>query len=162
MHCELVFRWIRLLSGVVVFALALAGCRLEEQATPTVFEIPASYSGWVVVELNDSTASPLPVVAGKRVVRISPSGFVATSSPQEFGVQHLEFFQVATDGSRVQLEDVSLRPDIGAKVAEMSFGDVIVCCFQTGESTDAGNHRLFEGFYVGRGPSGETAPWPRS
>ena len=152
---------IRLLGGIVAITLALAGCDIDDHATAAVFEVPASYSGWVVVEYSDNASPSLPTVAGNRVLRIPPSGFLTTSSTQEVGTQHWEFYQVAADGTRVPLEDVSVRWDVGPKAAEMRFGVDVVCCFHTGESMAEGGHRVFDTFYVGRGPAGyDLPPWP--
>jgi uncharacterized protein DUF6843 len=135
---------------------------VDKDATPAVFEIPASYSGWVVVEYGDSASPPLSVVDGKRVLPIPPSGFLTTSSSQEVGTQQWEFYRVAADGTRLPVEDVSARWDIGQKAAEMSFGIDVVCCFHTGESTSESGHRTFDTFYVGRGPAGyDLPPWPQ-
>jgi hypothetical protein len=151
----------RLVVGGALAAVALSGCLREPHTTPTVYEIPASYSGWVVVEYGQRDAPALPVEAGKRVLRISATGFLATSSPQESGIVHQEFYRIDAGGHRTQLEDVSLRQDVGPKAAEMSFPDVVVCCFQTGDRTEQGRRRTFDGFYVGHGPSGYEVPWPR-
>ena len=151
MHPEPVFGCFRLLLGATIVAVSLTGCELvEKHASPEVFFVPASYSGWVVVEYSDPGAPPLPVVAGKRVLWIPPSGFLTTSSPMEFGIQHSEFYSVAADGTQVRLEDVDMNADIGTKAAEMIFDRVVVCCGHYGD--------FWEAFYVGHGPAGYDVP----
>jgi hypothetical protein len=147
-------------ARLLVTAVLLGGCVNAAHTTPTVYEIPASYTGWVIVQFDAPAAAALPVESGKRVLRIPPDGFLATSSQQETGILHQEFYQIDANGQRTQLEDVSLRQDIGPRASEMTFPEVVVCCLHTGDRTEDGHREMFEGFYVGRGPSGADPPWP--
>lgn len=145
------FRCFRLLVAAAVAAASLTGCELlEKHASPEVIFVPANYTGWAVVEYSVPGAPPLPVVAGKRVLRVPPSGLLTTSSPMEFGIQHTEFYRVAADGTQRPLENVDRNQDIGVRAAEMTFDNVIVCCGHYGDSSEV--------FYVGHGPAGYDVP----
>jgi hypothetical protein len=152
--------------AVIAALVLLVGCGPEKHTTPTVYEIPASVSGWIVVQFNESTAPALPMIGGKRVVRIPPSGFLATSSPQETGIIDRKFYQIAADGTRTTLDDISSRYHQAGESeqddAQKTSPTIFVCCTHTGDSTAHGNHRYFEGFYVGHGPAGNPPDWPTS
>jgi hypothetical protein len=58
-----------------------------KRCTPAVYEIPDGYIGWVTVEYGRLDAPPLPIVDGKRVLRIGVRGELRTSSLIEYGIR---------------------------------------------------------------------------
>lgn len=73
--------------------LLLMGCGGKDR-TPCVYEMPADFRGWVIIEYSRSDGSPIPVESGKRVFRIPASGYLCTSSPMEGGSAKDEWYLV--------------------------------------------------------------------
>ena len=138
---------------MALFMTLLPAC--EKQTTPCEYEIPAGYEGWVKIEFNVAGAPPLPVVAGKRLLKISPAGRLQTSSRQEFGTVHWSFFSVDSSGKRNPLVDASRDPLTGPSAGSVRHPEPVVCGTITGAADENGKHRQFEMFYVGRGPAGD-------
>ena len=73
------------------FAALLTGC------TPRVYEVPAGYTGWVIVEHGVVACAPLPVEHGEVVHRVPASGALCTSDPKEGGwLRHDSYFEVGS------------------------------------------------------------------
>ena len=143
----------------VLFA-GILGCG-KPDTTPVVYEIPASFSGWVVIEYEVPSAPPLPKVGKELVVVVPPDGYLATSSRQELGILHERFVAVDAGGRRTPLVDASADRVTGPGAREQTFPDPIVCCRHHGVSQfEDGPVRKFAGFYVGRGPAGDPPDWP--
>lgn len=137
-------RW--LAGGVALTVLACSGAAV----TPVRYVLPDDFDGWVVVEYEVSGAPTLPVAGGRRQIVVPPSGYVATSSPQEFG--RVDLLYERQDGAVVPMQP---GPADGPRAAAFA------CCLYTGERTEGGRTRRYEASYVGRGPVGEPPPWPR-
>jgi len=75
------------------------GC--SELRTPTVYEIPENFRGWVLVQYKESGCPPLPTVAGKLLFRVGENGTLCTNSEPEFGLATDEFF--VSDRQRVAI-----------------------------------------------------------
>jgi len=71
--------YLLLASGLIL----LSSC--EKRRTPTAYELPAGFNGWVTVKYEKPNAPPLQLVNGYYIIRISDSGFAETSSKIEEG-----------------------------------------------------------------------------
>lgn len=148
--------------GGLAFLLfaGIVGCG-KSHTTPVVYEIPVSFSGWVVIEYEVASAPPLPKVGDELVVVVPLHGYVATSSRQELGILHERFVAVDPEGRRTPLVDASRDRVTGPDAANRTYPEPIVCCRHHGVSRfEDGPERKFAGFYVGRGPAGEPPDWP--
>ncbi len=76
---------------VVVLSLA-PGC--ERKRTPSVYEIPEGYRGWVTIDFGVPSCPPLSLRDGKYIVVIQASGKACTSSAPEYGYARDEFYFV--------------------------------------------------------------------
>ncbi len=143
--------------------LGIAGCgRTANQGstpTPVTFEVPVGYAGWTVIEYGVADSVPLTVKDGRRVVQLSPEGMVRTSSALEFGTLDQHFVALGPAGERAGLDNVTLT-DRENKAHLQTFDRTIVCCGHHGETIEDGRQRIFEGFYVGKGPAGLPPAWP--
>ena len=77
------------------FLVALTGC--GHRRTPSVYEIPERFRGWVLIQFKQPGCKPLIKVQGKFVFRISPDGKLCTSSEPEFGWASDEYYFVSAD-----------------------------------------------------------------
>lgn len=92
-------------------ALLLVAFACYPIRTPVTWELPPAYSGWVYVQYENPACPPLPVEAGRRIIRISVSGRLCTSSRYETGDAVDEFVFVSSDGVRTKIpaDEVSAR-----------------------------------------------------
>jgi hypothetical protein len=98
------------------------------------FLISEGHTGWVRVEFEVPGAPPLPVEAGKTVLRIPPSGVLETSSPEQYGWAKDEYFFYSSTGSR-------RLPDSGPQ--RLIWGKI------NGEASGTSGKRKYEEFFVG-------------
>jgi hypothetical protein len=98
------------------------------------FLIPENYTGWVRVEFDISGAPALPVEDGETIARIPSSGKLSTSSPEQFGVSHDQFFYYS---------GVNERQIPRSGPGRMIWGKI------NGEETNAAGKREYEEFFVG-------------
>lgn len=127
------------------------------RATPCRYDLPAGFTGWIVVRFAVEGAPPLPIEEARRVFRIPAGGYLETSSPQEAGILDHAYAYVDAAGRRTPLENLGLRAPGAAYVAHPA---VVVCGYNTGDRVVGGERRWYEGFYVGRGPAGDPPMWP--
>lgn len=147
-------------AALLAALVTTAGCERRDHTTPVVYELPAGFEGWVVVELEVRSSPPLPVVGAERVIRIPASGYLATSSRAEAGILHQRYLAVDASGNRTPLVDASRDRGTGPDAATRRFASPVVCCWHAGVAGGAsGTSRRFEGFHVGRGPAGEPPDW---
>lgn len=79
------------------FGLLLSAC--EERRSPCVYEMPASFRGWVLIVFNQTNCPSLPVRDGHRIFTLGPDGRLRTSSSLETGWAKDEFY-FAADGKK--------------------------------------------------------------
>lgn len=95
-------RGTRAITGICLSLLAIlmTGCLLRQGNRVL---IPSGYVGWIRVYYEVPNAAPLPVEAGKRVVRVPPNGVIRTSSIHDsrYGVD--EYFYSRSDGTLSEL-----------------------------------------------------------
>src|SRR6202023_3244609 len=96
------------------------------------FLISEGHTGWVRVEFEVPDAPPLPVEAGKTVLRIPPSGILQTSSPEQYGWAKDEYFFYSSTGSRP-------LPDSGPQ--RLIWGKI------NGEASGTSGKRQYEAFF---------------
>jgi hypothetical protein len=148
-------------AACALLALAALACAPApsrgHHVAPTRYDIPAGFTGWVTVEYGVAGAPPLPVEQGTRVITVPASGRVVTSTPQDLGIVHNEFFFVAPDGTRTEIVDADL---VAPNAAHRAHPEPVISGFNTGTRPDGARTRTFEGFHVGRGPAGDPPRWP--
>jgi len=72
--------------------LFLVGC--TQDRTPCVYEIPAGYRGWVLIEYERADCPPLVRQGGKLYISVPASGYLCTSTALESGSARDEYFFV--------------------------------------------------------------------
>jgi hypothetical protein len=127
-----------LLRYTILWAILIstfaAGC--VRHTTPCVYEFPDGYSGWVVIEYGKQGAPALPVVDGRRVIRLDETGYLATSTGQEFGILDDRFVYIG-----------SQRREFGGT---SSAGGPRIWARRTGSFQETGSaKRGFDMFFVG-------------
>lgn len=153
------------MKAVVAILLALVACPVAchkdtKQTLPAIFEVPAGFTGWAIVEYQVPNAPALPDDGGTRVARVPQAGLLKTSSSQEIGTVKNQFFFVDAAGKRTPIDDIEMRPDAPPDGAARSHDHPVILGFRTGEiMTDTGR-RVYEYFYVGPGPAGAPPPPP--
>jgi hypothetical protein len=98
------------------------------------FLIPEGYRGWARVEFEISGAPALPTERGQTVIKIPPSGFLTTSSPEQYGWARDTYVFYSSSG-------VQSIPDSGP--ARFIWGKI------NGEETGSSGKRKYEEFFVG-------------
>lgn len=119
---------------VISTILALASC--AKHTAPCTYELPSHYMGWVLVEYEKDGAPELPVVSGRRILRIDQTGHLATNSMKEIGTTSEEFVSVGRD--RIELRQTLWGS--GGDIWARSTGNIEV----PGKS-----RRLYEVFFIG-------------
>lgn len=131
----------------------------EKQAHARDFVLPNGHEGWVVVEYGVDGAGPLPPVEGRQLVVVSSSGQVQVSTP----------YTPAILDDRYRFADGSIAPTLSGERLSRSAehaatrGTPFVCCGGTRshQNISAGDpKRVFEYFYVGKGPAGDSPSIP--
>ena len=95
------FRWasmIRLLSAVALVGM-LAGC--DKSRTPSIYEIPQDFKGWVLIEFGRSNCPPVPKRDGKLIFHIDANGRLCTSSTMEYGWAKDTFYYVGKNRAEI-------------------------------------------------------------
>ncbi|MBZ5605795.1 MAG: hypothetical protein LAO79_26140 [Acidobacteriia bacterium] len=67
---------------LLIVTLMTTSCRLR---TPDLWVIPDGYEGWVKIDYIVRNAPPLPLQNGHRIIQVSLSGYVQTSSELQEG-----------------------------------------------------------------------------
>ncbi|HUI43381.1 MAG TPA: hypothetical protein VL523_15565, partial [Terriglobia bacterium] len=99
-----------LIAGVAWLGVLLSGGLGHSR----LYEVPASYRGWVLVKYKNPSCPPLAGSGIYSVVQVSPSGDACTSDELPAGIQHRRFEAVEAGGARVELQDLSW--DSGSQV----------------------------------------------
>lgn len=87
--------------AAVIAAMAIGAVALVRSArTPTVHLVPDGYVGWVEAAYGVAGAPPLPVEAGKRILRYDERGRLETSSVYEEGWGLDSYFYMAGETRR--------------------------------------------------------------
>jgi hypothetical protein len=85
---------------LIAFGLILlSSC--EKKRTPTAYELPAGFTGWVTVKYEKPSAPPLEEVNGYYIIKISDSGFAETSSKIEDGWAQDKYYWLEDDKENV-------------------------------------------------------------
>ena len=74
-----------------------------QRRTACVYELPAGFSGWVLIEFERPDAPPVSKKDGKLIFRIGSDGRLATSSSPEFGVATDEYYFVGTERTKIPM-----------------------------------------------------------
>jgi len=98
------------------------------------FLVPENYTGWVRVDFEIAGSAPLPVEDGQTVTRIPPSGKLATSSTEQFGIEKDRYFFYSGD---------TLKPIPKSGPGRLIWGRL------NGEEQSASGKRTYEEFFVG-------------
>jgi len=69
------------LGVVVAMSLLLLGARDGETRTPSIYELPEGYRGWVLIRFEGPGCDATPVDRDSPVFRIPSDGVLCTSSP---------------------------------------------------------------------------------
>lgn len=78
--------------AVGIFIVLIAGC--YRSRTPSVYEVPEGFKGWVLIRVERPECPPIPFENGKLVFRIPASGVLCTSSALEIGWAKDEYYFV--------------------------------------------------------------------
>jgi len=100
----------------VGLASVLVAC--EQRREPSVYELPSTYRGWVLIEWRRPNCPPIPTDGGKLVFRFSASGRICTSSPLSEGWAKDEYYFVG-QGRRLPIavaRDDSTVADAGVRI----------------------------------------------
>lgn len=81
--------------------LILGSMNIWGRARREVYLLPPGFEGPVFVLFDQSSGAPLPIVDGKRELRVPSSGVLLTSSPIADGWKKPEVYYVGLDGSKV-------------------------------------------------------------
>ena len=116
------------MSGFALLWLTgLVAC--HPRAVPRSIEVPAGFAGEVVIEYDAPGSPAFPIVGGREIIRVDPTGFASGSNHQTFGTVDDVVTAVDASGKRTPLtlvictgESVSLRPgevcELGGGVTE--------------------------------------------
>ena len=86
--------------GLICGAL-FSGC--WQRRTACIYELPAGYSGWVLIEYERPDSPPLTKKGGKLIFPIGSDGRLATSSSPEFGVATDEYYFVGIAHTKIPI-----------------------------------------------------------
>lgn len=103
---------------VLLTVLMMIGCGQKPAAptsaaasapgeTPSVFEVPESFTGWAVVRYSDSSCPPLSKIDEKWHVRFAADGRLCTSSDVTSDWRRDEYYVVGKKRRRVKLVGAS-------------------------------------------------------
>ena len=140
-----------------LFSIFFACNALQKNHENFDFTVPDTFSGWVFIEYEVESATPLQKVDGREQLIIPADGFLQIPNP--FQSAHLDYTYKTVSGKEIpQLRLEKLSPDEELKtIREEPF----VCCLTTHMSgVENGQERRFYRFYIGPGPAG-TPPEPR-
>jgi len=135
-------RSVQMGAGICTFALLLGvALWLTIDARHSIrrssrFLIPEGYVGWVRIEFQVNGAPALPVEGGEYLFKVSPSGLLRTSSPEEFGWAKDHFFYYSEKGTRILQET-------GPGGGGLIWGKI------NGEESGSQGKRKYEEFFVG-------------
>ena len=75
-------------TAFYLFCMAVCVCFVGcvKQRTPSAYEIPEGFVGWVTIDYGQSDAPALPLKDDRRIFLISPDGHLATSSRILYGM----------------------------------------------------------------------------
>ncbi len=76
----------------IVCAIVITGC--EQARTPCVYEVPEGFTGWVLIEYENTNYPPLPKESGKLIFKIGKDGRFFTSSKMQEGGAKDEYYYV--------------------------------------------------------------------
>lgn len=94
--------WMLTLSGWAVIVAATAIVTMSGR--PILYEIPADYRGWLVIEYANRACAPLPSRGIMQVAAFPASGHLCTSSPQPLPDSFRQsVYQYGAAGSRKRL-----------------------------------------------------------
>ena len=132
----------QLTVGICTLALVLGGAVwLTIDARHSIrrssrFLIPEGYVGWVRVEFQVKDAPPLPVEGGEYLFKFPSSGFIRTSSPEEYGWAKDHYFYYSEKATRI-------LPETGWGGGGLIWGKI------NGEESGSQGTRKYEEFFVG-------------
>jgi hypothetical protein len=95
---------------LIVCSLPLSGCQVvnpildlfREKRTPEMYVLPSDFQGWALVEWNVPNAEAVEVKDGHQLVRVPRCGYVAYSTPFDFGWALDRVFVEHEDGRLVE------------------------------------------------------------
>ncbi len=120
--------------ALLIVALWLGMSTRNSTQRASHFLIPEGYTGWVRIEFEVQGAPSLPVEGGQYIVKISSSGVLQTSSPEQYGWAHDHYDYYSAQGRRP-------LPDSGP--ARLIWGKI------NGEKAGTSGPRKYEEFFVG-------------
>lgn len=97
--------------GSLPILLQLGSMYLWDRAEPEVYLLPVSYEGPVFVLFAQPQAPPLPIVDGRRELRVPKNGVLLTSSSIAEGWKNPAVYYVRQDGLRVPVHTDWARID---------------------------------------------------
>lgn len=100
------------------------------------FLIPEGYVGWVRIEFQVKGAPRLPVEDGEYVFKLPPSGFLRTSSAEQYGWAKDRYYYYSKKSTQI-------LPDTGQSRGSGVWGKI------NGEASGPPSHRTYEEFFVG-------------
>jgi hypothetical protein len=117
---------------ILLSIFCLSAC--QKTRTPCIYEIPAGYTGWVIIEFECPDANAIPQKNGNLFFRIEASGRLRTSSKQEYGWASDRYFD-----------------STGLKMKQTSWGEGgMIWAGSTGSSQKAnGRIHYYQTFFVG-------------
>jgi hypothetical protein len=134
-----------IISGIAITCYELS------LRTPSVYELPDGFTGWVLIEFEKTNYPPVPKQNGKLIFKIGKDGRLFTSSKLEQGWARDEYYYVGT--TRVQLPESWKKPGL-------IWGQGNGTTQKTGQS-----QIIFQDFFVGteeqfKQSSKQGDPWP--
>ncbi len=125
--------------------LLFCDCQNPSRADPARYELPAGFTGAVLVEYQVPGASGLARDGTRRVLPVPATGYLATSEKQTFGVVDDVVERLDPTGKRWRLTAVACTGPIH------QLGPPEYCRVSTGHTRKDGVTRYFEHLEVGPG-----------
>jgi hypothetical protein len=91
-------------SLLVTSIVAIEWQQKANERTPSRYEIPDGYVGWVEIRYEIAGFPITPVKNRQLVFTIPPSGLLKTNSAQQFGAAHDQYLYCATNGCKELLD----------------------------------------------------------
>jgi hypothetical protein len=87
------------LFAALTFLVLFSSC--EKRRTPTAYELPKNYTGWVTVKYEKPGAPPLKETDGYLKIKISDNGFAETSSKIEEGWAEDKYYWIESGKEKI-------------------------------------------------------------
>jgi len=97
---------IKYLKMVSLLAVLLLAACYPQKRSPSVYEMPDGFIGWVCIEFERPDCEETPYIEGKWILKIPRDGYLCTSSKIEYGRAKDEYYYMQK-GKRVKMPTFS-------------------------------------------------------